>query len=278
VSDNNPKTMARKKSFLMQQAVKRNGEKAEPRGVLSRQRDQQVQRADQHGSKAVETSQSSGAGHSLLQLQQRYGNRYVQRMLARQGEDETDVSPDVEQGIQRARGGGQALDGGARAQMEPAFGADFSGVRVHTDAESDTLSRSLNARAFTTGRDIFFRRGTYNPGNSSGRELIAHELTHVAQQSGGQVQPKLTVSQPGDRFEREADQVAQAVMQREQRAAQAGGDAGIVSRQTEEEEPVQAKLERAQVQRQAEEEEPVQAKSEELLLQRQTPEEEETPS
>jgi hypothetical protein len=75
--------------------------------------------------------------------------------------------------------------------MESSFGADFSGVRVHADAQSDTLNQSLNARAFTTGQDVFFRQGAYSPGSSGGRELLAHELTHVVQQNGDQVQTKL---------------------------------------------------------------------------------------
>nr|MCM0593799.1 DUF4157 domain-containing protein [Gloeotrichia echinulata DEX184] len=68
-----------------------------------------------------------------------------------------------------------------------AFGADFSGVKVHTDGQSDQLNRSIQARAFTTGQDVFFRQGEYNPGSRGGQELIAHELTHVVQQNGGAV-------------------------------------------------------------------------------------------
>jgi hypothetical protein len=72
--------------------------------------------------------------------------------------------------------------------MEGAFGADFSGVRVHTDSKSDSLNRSVQAKAFTTGSDIFFRSGTYQPASSGGQELLAHELTHVVQQGGASVQ------------------------------------------------------------------------------------------
>lgn len=68
--------------------------------------------------------------------------------------------------------------------MERALGADFGGVRVHTDERADALNRSLRARAFTTGADIFFRRGAYDPASPGGREVLAHELTHVVQQQG----------------------------------------------------------------------------------------------
>jgi hypothetical protein len=223
----------------------------------------------------------SRAGQSLLRLQRQYGNRYVQRVLAlaRKGAAETEAAPELEQSIQRSRGGGQALDSEVRSQMEPAFDADFSGVRVHTGAQSNTLNRELNARAFTTGQDVFFRQGAYNPGSSSGRELIAHELTHVVQQNGDKVQRKLTVGQPGDKYEQEADQVARAVMQQEQRPVQRESDEVLVRRQIEEEEEeVQMKSEHSRVQRQVEEEEeeePIsQRKTERGLIRRQPREEE----
>jgi hypothetical protein len=152
---------------------------------------------------------------SLLHLQRQYGNRHVQRVLAiaRQGSASQEVAPEVESSIESKLGGGQSLDQGVRAKMEPTFGVDFSGVRVHTDAQADTLNRALSARAFTTGHDIFFRRGEYNPSSSSGRELLAHELTHVVQQGAGKIQGKLSVSRPGDPDERQADQVAHEVTQ-----------------------------------------------------------------
>ena len=95
------------------------------------------------------------------------------------------VDSGIEGAINRARGGGQPLAEHIRAPMERAFGADFSGVRVHTGEESDTLNRSLEARAFTTGQDLFFKQGEYQPSRTSGQELIAHELTHVMQQMPG---------------------------------------------------------------------------------------------
>ena len=75
--------------------------------------------------------------------------------------------------------------------MGKAMGADFSGVKVHTDSQADQLNQSIQAKAFTTGQDVFFRQGTYQPGSKDGQELIAHELTHVVQQNGGTVQRSL---------------------------------------------------------------------------------------
>ncbi|UJB72939.1 DUF4157 domain-containing protein (plasmid) [Acaryochloris sp. 'Moss Beach'] len=93
-----------------------------------------------------------------------------------------EASPDLESAINSARGGGQPLDAELQQSMGQAMGADFSEVKVHMDAQSDQLNQSIQARAFTTGQDVFFRKGAYQPGSREGQELIAHELTHVVQQ------------------------------------------------------------------------------------------------
>jgi hypothetical protein len=95
-----------------------------------------------------------------------------------------EVGAELEASIQRARGNGSPLAEGVRTPMERAFGANFGKVNIHTGAAADSLNQSLQARAFTTGKDIFFRQGEYNPESSSGKELLAHELTHVIQQTG----------------------------------------------------------------------------------------------
>ncbi len=98
---------------------------------------------------------------------------------------EFDVNSQVEKGIQQTAGSGQALPESTRSFLEPRFGHDFSSVNVHADSSSDSLNRSIQARAFTRGSDIYFANGEYQPDSSSGRELLAHELTHVIQQTGG---------------------------------------------------------------------------------------------
>ncbi|MGH2543666.1 MAG: eCIS core domain-containing protein [Ardenticatenaceae bacterium] len=98
------------------------------------------------------------------------------------GEEGGDLDSQLAGQIDGQRGKGQSLPDDVRSNMEQAFGADFSNVRVHTDAQADALNDSVSARAFTTGSDIFVRRSEYNPGSHSGQELLAHELTHVVQQ------------------------------------------------------------------------------------------------
>jgi Domain of unknown function (DUF4157) len=94
-----------------------------------------------------------------------------------------DASADLESAINSARGHGQSMDANLQAKMGEAIGADFSGVKIHADSQSDQMNRSIQAKAFTTGKDIFFRQGEYNPGSTGGQELLAHELTHVVQQN-----------------------------------------------------------------------------------------------
>lgn len=117
--------------------------------------------------------------------------------------------------IDAQRGGGSALDEGTRTTMEDTLGAPLDGVRVHVGGESDSLNRSITAKAFTTGNDVFVRSDNWAPGSSSTQRLLAHELTHVVQQrsmpgdGGG-----MSVGAADTHEEREADGVADTVMQR----------------------------------------------------------------
>jgi hypothetical protein len=84
-------------------------------------------------------------------------------------------------------GPGQALDPAVRKTMESRFGQDFSGVRIHSNSRAAESARSVNARAFTLGRDIVFDTGEYSPSGSAGQQLLAHELTHIVQQGASHV-------------------------------------------------------------------------------------------
>ena len=101
------------------------------------------------------------------------------------------VNSQFEQNLTRAKTGGQPLDRQLQRKMGNAIGADFSPIRIHQDNRADHLSRSIQAKAFTTGNHIFFKKGEYNPSSQSGQKLIAHELTHTVQQ-GGAIQRKPT--------------------------------------------------------------------------------------
>lgn len=95
-----------------------------------------------------------------------------------------EVTSAIENRIDSLKGGGAPLPQADRSFFEPRFGSDFSAVRVHSDAGANDVASSVHARAFTVGRDIVFGAGEYRPGTSSGNSLLAHELTHVVQQTG----------------------------------------------------------------------------------------------
>ena len=122
--------------------------------------------------------------------------------VARQPEDEEELlqgkfdSPKdnpmdgLESQINAAKGSGSPLDNPTKQFMESRFGNDFGGVKIHRDSQASNLNKAVNARAFTTGNDIFFREGQYNPNSDDGKRLLAHELTHTVQQTGGKAQRK----------------------------------------------------------------------------------------
>lgn len=205
---------------------------------------------------------------AVQQMQQTVGNTAVQRYLAqRSGSGPTEIDDDTSNAINQQRGGGHGLDDGMAAKAGATMGQDFSGVKIHTDSQADQLSHQLGAKAFTTGNDIFFRAGEYNPASSDGQTLIAHELTHVVQQgaSAPSVQGKMAVNDPNDQYEAEADHVAETVM----------AQPDDLQRQEEEEEPVQAQEEEEMAQMQEEEEELAQMQEEEEELAQAQEEEEE---
>ncbi|MBI5550153.1 MAG: DUF4157 domain-containing protein [Desulfobacterales bacterium] len=96
------------------------------------------------------------------------------------------VSSSLDEQLTRPPSGGAPLPEATRSRMESGFGADFSGVRVHTGADAIQMSQGLNAQAFTRGSHIYFGAGRYSPESDAGRNLVAHELTHVVQQGAAQ--------------------------------------------------------------------------------------------
>lgn len=107
------------------------------------------------------------------------------------------IPSNLEAAIHRARENGGILSDQARRPMERAFGANFAHVKIHTDDESNRLNQMLHARAFTLGQDIFFQR-PYNPTSKQGQGLLAHELTHVTQQSKSSFSGQIIQLTPAD--------------------------------------------------------------------------------
>jgi len=122
--------------------------------------------------------------------------------------------PGLDQALGR-RGAGAPLPEALRQEMEALLGADLRRVRLHTDEVAGTAAHAIRARAFTVGEDIFFAPGAFDPDSAAGRELLAHELTHVVQAQHGRVAQgesgHTRVSNPGDTIEQEAEQAARRV-------------------------------------------------------------------
>jgi hypothetical protein len=192
----------------------------------------------------------------LLGVQRAAGNSGAAALMADREEPGSPVQDVV-------RSAGTPLPEDVRTDMEGRLGHDFADVRIHTDGAAEASARAVDAHAYTVGSHIAFQRSAYNPASDSGRTTLAHELTHVVQQRNGPVDGTeapggIRVSDPSDRFEREASATAaQAV------AA-----------------PVTAAAAPAQVQREAaaEEQEEEPAPVQGLFVQRQEEEAEEEPA
>ncbi|MFN6525459.1 DUF4157 domain-containing protein [Nostoc sp. ChiSLP03a] len=162
----------------------------EPGDIYEQEADSVAQLVMQRMSEPVQSIRREALPEEEDQLQMKSLADSITPLVQRQGGGRTAATSELETSIQQARGNGQPLADDIKHPMEQAFGADFGSVRVHTDAQSNRLNESIQARAFTTGQDVFFRQGEYSPGSDAGKELLAHELTHVVQQNGSAVQPK----------------------------------------------------------------------------------------
>ena len=153
--------------------------------------------------------------------------------------------------------GGAPLEPGLRADMEGRFGQAFGDVRIHNDDAAHHSAKSVNAQAYTVGSDIVFQRDNYDPASDAGKHMLAHELTHVVQQRNGPVDGTdagggVKVSDPSDRFERDAVANADQVMSAPAPAAMPGvqrmsADGAAVQREEapeEEEETAQTYVQR----------------------------------
>ncbi|MBV6625813.1 MAG: DUF4157 domain-containing protein [Rivularia sp. (in: Bacteria)] len=189
----------------------------QPKLTIGKVGDRYEQEADRVASEVVQQI-NAPQGHSV-QLQEAREDKEIQTkpeitsLQRQEGIAGGEASADLTSAINSARGSGQALDSGLQARMGQAMGADFSSVRVHTDARSDQLNQSLQAKAFTTGQDVFFRQGEYQPGSRGGQELIAHELTHVVQQGGVSAQREGLVGVEGTLYKSVSHERAENLVQ-----------------------------------------------------------------
>lgn len=224
----------------------------------------EVESAGRAGTAAAAGRRDALDVETVLGLQRTAGNSAVAQLM----EDDRSPVHDV------ISSGGRPLEPGVRTDMEARLGHDFSDVRVHDDARAAESATAVNAHAYTVGSNVVFQRDRYDPSSVEGQTTLAHELTHVVQQRNGPVEGSsapggIKVSDPSDRFEREAAANAERVMAAPAPVQTVAASGPAIQRHAEEDEPVQGLF----VQRAAEEEEeePVQG----LFVQRAGEEEEE---
>jgi hypothetical protein len=189
-----------------------------------------------HGYQAAAAGRPDVLGSSgLLGLQRAAGNAAVTGLVEEERSPVLDVV---------SAGGGQPLDTETRADMEGRLGHDFGDVRVHTDPRASDSAKAVNAHAYTVGSNVVFQRDAYDPGSDAGKHMLAHELTHVVQQRQGPVDGTSTgggiaVSDPSDRFEREAVANADRAMSTPAPVAAPAAPAALPSAQRAADAPVQ---------------------------------------
>ncbi|MCW5599991.1 DUF4157 domain-containing protein [Nitrosomonas sp.] len=165
---------------LIQEKIQtKEKEEEEPVQAKEKEEEKPVQTKEKEEEKPVQTKKKKEE-EEPVQAKEKEEEEPVQA----KEEGRNVVNPGVSQKIKKAAGAGQPLSGEILAEMEHMFGADFSGVNIHTDAEAVRLNEQLHSQAFTRGQDIFFNEGMYRPETSEGKRLLAHELAHVVQQCG----------------------------------------------------------------------------------------------
>jgi hypothetical protein len=150
--------------------------------------EQEADRAADHVMRMTDTSDSNSVplnenASGLLQRKCPECEEEEEKLKRKADGKDADVSPGHMK-KELFSGSGQPLDSATREFFEPRFGRSFDDVRVYNNSRTDASARSINALAFTLGHNVGFRAGEYAPQTTGGRQLLAHELAHVAQRSG----------------------------------------------------------------------------------------------
>ena len=185
---------------ILQRQVEEEEEPIQEKSLLQRQAEEEEEPLQEKSilQSQVEEEEEPIQEKSLLQRQAEEEEEPVQEksLLQRQTEEEEEplqtkskngetpaANPSLESQINSLKGGGRPLPKSTRAFFETRFGADFGNVRIHTDSKASEMAKAVNAQAFTTGSNVAFAQGKYDPDTSLGKRLLGHELTHVVQQS-----------------------------------------------------------------------------------------------
>ena len=151
--------------------------------------DEYEQEADKMADKLMHISEKSSEENNYTneseQLSRKPLSSGITSLLQTQGEAPVSISPLLNNTITDSKGRGSSIDSNTQSFMSKNFGTNFSQVKIHADTEAAEMNNEISARAFTTGHDVYFNKGEYQPASATGKQLLAHELTHVLQQTGG---------------------------------------------------------------------------------------------
>lgn len=178
--------------------VQRQEEEEEAQAKLL---DSIIQKQEEEEEEAVQPKllglsiQKQGEEEEMLQMQEEEEAQPKLEIVQRQEEEEeflmantgigkVEGNKSIDQKLKSTCGNGNPMNSKTKTQMESSFGVDFSGIKVHTDSTAIEMNKNMGAQAFTSGNDIYFNQGRFNPSTTKGKHLLAHELTHTIQQKG----------------------------------------------------------------------------------------------
>lgn len=167
--------------------VQKKGEKEEDKKVQKKSDKEEDKKVQKKGEKEEEKPVQKKCADCEKEDKVQKKDKEEEKAVQKKGQNsETEIQDNELEGrLDNSKGYGTSLDKKTKREMESGFGSDFSNVKIHTDANAVQMSQELGAQAFTNGNDVYFNQGKYNPESNEGKHLLAHELTHTVQQTGG---------------------------------------------------------------------------------------------
>ncbi|MEM7369908.1 MAG: DUF4157 domain-containing protein [Bacteroidota bacterium] len=162
------------------------GSLIQPKLSINQPGDKYEQEADTMADRVMRMEKSGPIHHAPLPIQRKCAAcEQEEKVMPKAQGGETVASERFSRQLQTANGSGRPLSPETQMDMGRSFGTDFGSVRIHTGSQAAEMNQQIQAKAFTHGSHIYFNQGQYNPQSSQGKRLLAHELTHVVQQGGG---------------------------------------------------------------------------------------------
>ena len=169
-----------------EEAVQAKGEEEEESMQLKEEEEEAVQ------AKGEEEEESMQLKEEEEESVQAKGEEEEEAMQMKANGGNKGTGGDMASRLRKKSGSGRKMDQQTTSEMESGFGASFSDVNIHTDAEAIAMTKQMGAQAFTHGNDVYFNEGKYNPNTREGKHLLAHELTHTLQQRNDvQLKPEI---------------------------------------------------------------------------------------